>query len=65
MCQARNDDSPATLHEKFCQTTHGIPCKAAHAVGNFLNLILGLQSKSDCCSGPGQKNGCDCKPPQQ
>ncbi|MDP5238058.1 hypothetical protein Q9Q94_00860 [Uliginosibacterium sp. 31-16] len=63
MCQARTDDSPATLHEKFCRTTHGVPCKAAHAIGSLFSMILGRTPKPDCCSGPGQKAGCDCQSP--
>ena len=61
MCQARNDASPSSLHEKLCQATHGIPCKAVHAVGSLFNLILGRVPSQDCCSGPGQKAKCDCQ----
>ncbi|GAB2880880.1 hypothetical protein GCM10027046_06310 [Uliginosibacterium flavum] len=64
MCQKKTAGEEQSLHEKFCQATHGIPCKAVHAVGSLFNLILGRAPSQDCCSGPGQKTNCDCQPPQ-
>jgi hypothetical protein len=52
MCQGKPTGTPQNLHEKICHTTHGIPCRAAHAIGSLFNLILGRQrSAKDCCSG--------------
>lgn len=62
MCQGKPASEPQNLHEKFCAATHGVPCKAVHALGALFQLILGRTPKTDCCHGPGQKSGCNCDP---
>lgn len=61
MCQGKPAGEAQNLHEKFCAATHGVPCKAAHAIGSLFNMIIGRTPKHDCCSGPGQQAGCDCQ----
>lgn len=61
MCQEKPRSEAQSLHEKICQATHGIPCKAVHAVGNVVNVILGREPKKGACTGPGQRTTCDCK----
>lgn len=45
--------SPATLHEKVCHATHGIPCRMAHAIGDFFKRLLGRQDTAGGCGCAG------------
>jgi hypothetical protein len=55
-CDTPKKDASESLHEKFCRLTHGIPCKAVHAVKA---LILGQRAAQDGCSG-GSDSSCGC-----
>lgn len=62
MCECNSSETPASLHEKFCRITRGIPCKAVHAV---MGLILGKTPASGCGCG-GHEAGaeaCGCSGP--
>lgn len=54
MCDPKPAQASAilTLHETVCRVTHGIPCKAAHGLGDAIRRLVGKpEAKKECCGG--------------
>ena len=57
-CDSPKTDAPASLHEKFCRLTHGIPCRTVNAIKA---LILGRKAEGcGCGHHEGGAESCGC-----